>query len=1049
MTAIGQNLNAAQWYRGLISQLGQQLELDDEIVEFWRDHDELGPLQRWTLAIRQVVMSRYPGPVVIFIDEIDAVRSLPFSTDEFFAAIREFYNRRAEDEELNRLTFCLLGVASPSDLIRDIRTTPFNIGQRIELHDFTESETASLSPGLKCDEKTASQALKRVIFWTGGHPYLTQRLCQAVAQTDPQSAIRNPRSIDRLCEELFFSPRAQERDDNLLFVRERLLRSGADPAGLLHLYERVLRRRRVRDDETNPLVTLLRLAGVAGVERGYLRERNRIYSRVFDRQWVRNNMPDAELRRQRAAFQRGLLRAAAVAAVIIVAIAALALFAFQQRDAAERARAQALSREQAANAVVLLPVDPELSVLLATEAARIAPTMQAETALRQTLPESHVQAVARGHTDAVSLAAFSPDGRWVVTGSFDRTARVWEAATGRCLAELRGHSGWVYCASFSSDNKTVVTASKDDPVARIWEAATGRCLAELRGHTAPVNWAAFSPDGKSVVTASDDKTARVWETGTGKELAVLRGHQDVLWGAAFSPDGQRIVTGGRDRTGHLWSTRNWQNVSQLHGDTEFGGMLLFSRDGHWLTTKSGDAVHVWEMKTGRHLTELRGHPSKALAAAFSPGGDLIVTGGDDGTARLWEAATGRSLKELRGHTSKVVSVAFSPDGKLVLTSSWDGTSRIWELSTGQTWKELRGQPLGRGLAGHAGFSPDGKWVVTSGGHEARVWAVKRDDAANELRGHADHLLSAAFSPDGKLIATASKDKTARLWDLRTGQSLRELRGHTSGVASIGFSRDGRRIVTVSWDNTARIWDSATGESLLELRGHTNRVLHASFSPDDSRVATASTDQTARIWETKTGRMLIELRGHTDRVDSVNFSPDGNHVITASWDRTARIWDASAVRPVVSYEHPSEVTSAVFSPDGKWIVTGSHDGVARIWEAGAGSLVRELHGHKAHLTSVNFSPDGEFVAASSVDGTARVWKTSTGQDVAQIRGHSDEVWSAAFSPDGNYIVTASYDKTARIYFCEVCRPLPELLELARTKMTRSLTREERRKYLHEP
>ncbi len=137
LTAIGQNLSAEQWYRGLLGQMGYQLELEDELIGFWRDNKELGAMQRWMRAIREVVLPRYPGPVVVFVDEIDSIRSLPFSTDEFFAAIREFYNRRTEDEELERLTFCLLGVATPSDLIRDTRTTPFNIGQRIELRDFT------------------------------------------------------------------------------------------------------------------------------------------------------------------------------------------------------------------------------------------------------------------------------------------------------------------------------------------------------------------------------------------------------------------------------------------------------------------------------------------------------------------------------------------------------------------------------------------------------------------------------------------------------------------------------------------------------------------------------------------------------------------------------------------------------------------------------------------------------------------------------------------------------------------------------------------------
>src|SRR5436305_8704786 len=184
LTGLGQNLSSEQWYNGLLERIAQQLELEDELEEFWHQHSRLGAMQRWMAAVRQVVLSRCPGKVVIFVDEIDAVRSLPFCADEFFAGIRELHNRRSHDSELNRLTFCLLGVATPSDLIRDTRTTPFNIGRRIELRDFTPAEASPLAIGLEVGdlgtpgrpEKEAKALLGRVLYWTGGHPYLTQRL---------------------------------------------------------------------------------------------------------------------------------------------------------------------------------------------------------------------------------------------------------------------------------------------------------------------------------------------------------------------------------------------------------------------------------------------------------------------------------------------------------------------------------------------------------------------------------------------------------------------------------------------------------------------------------------------------------------------------------------------------------------------------------------------------------------------------------------------------------------------------------------------------------
>jgi hypothetical protein len=306
LTSLGQNLTTEQWYNGLLERVGQQFGREDELEEAWLRFPQLGPMRRFMRAISDSVLPGLNDRAVVFVDEIDAVRSLPFSTDEFFAGIRECYNRRSVDPQFERLTFCLLGVATPSDLIRDTRTTPFNIGRRIELSDFTEQEATPLIQGLCADDAVGMAILQRIVYWTGGHPYLTQRLCRAVAN---DGKIHDTSGVDHLCKELFLSNRARERDDNLLFVRERMLRSETDTAALLTLYEKIRDGKTVRDDETNPLISVLRLSGIARVENGLLKARNRIYNKVFDDDWVNANMPGAEIRRQRAAYRRGLKRA--------------------------------------------------------------------------------------------------------------------------------------------------------------------------------------------------------------------------------------------------------------------------------------------------------------------------------------------------------------------------------------------------------------------------------------------------------------------------------------------------------------------------------------------------------------------------------------------------------------------------------------------------------------------------------------------------------------------------------------------------------------------
>jgi len=402
LTAIGQNITPEQWYDGLLGRIGRQLKLEDELEDYWLDHEKVGPLQRWMNALREVVLLHCEGRVVLFIDEIDTVRSLPFPTDEFFAGIRELYNRRTEDLELSRLTFCLLGVATPSVLIRVTRTTPFNVGQRIELRDFTEQDGLLLAEGLGREKALGEKLLIRILYWTGGHPYLTQRLCQAVAE---DASINAPRGVDRLCDVLFLSARARERDDNLLFVRERILRSEADRAGLLDLYSRVHRKQKsVPDDETNPLMSVLHLSGIIRISDGYLAVRNRIYHHVFNNEWIVANMPDAELRRQRAAYRKGIWRAASVAAVILLMMAALAIAAVKQRnharEEAQRADLNAREKEKALGELNVALTETKEQRENADKQAQIAKQQQ-QIAARGKLEAEE----ARGHAQAAQRTA--------------------------------------------------------------------------------------------------------------------------------------------------------------------------------------------------------------------------------------------------------------------------------------------------------------------------------------------------------------------------------------------------------------------------------------------------------------------------------------------------------------------------------------------------------------------------------------------------------------------------------------------------------------------
>ena len=326
------------------------------------------------------------------------------------------------------------------------------------------------------------------------------------------------------------------------------------------------------------------------------------------------------------------------------------------------------------------------------------------------------------------------------------------------------------------------------------------------------------------------------------------------------------------------------------------------------------------------------------------------------------------------------------------------------------------------LSGHnapvtsAAFSPDGSRIVTASRDKtARIWDAATAKEIAVLRGHDDFVNSAAFSPDGSRIVTASNDKTVRNWDAATAKEITVLHGHDYEVNSAAFSPDGLRIVTASSDKTARIWDAVNGKQIAVLRGHDFEVNSAAFSPDGSRIATASRDKTARIWDAVSAKQVAVLRGHDDAVLSAAFSPDGSRIATASRDKTARIWDAVSPKQIaVLRGHGDAVLSAAFSPDGSRIVTASGDYTARIWDSATAKEIAVLHGHHGPVYCAAFSPDGSRIVTASADNTARIWDAADAEELAVLRGHRGYVNSAAFSPDGSRIVTASADNTARLW-----------------------------------
>ncbi len=289
-------------------------------------------------------------------------------------------------------------------------------------------------------------------------------------------------------------------------------------------------------------------------------------------------------------------------------------------------------------------------------------------------------------------------------------------------------------------------------------------------------------------------------------------------------------------------------------------------------------------------------------------------------------------------------------------------------------------------------------------------------APNTLGGHGNSVNGVSFSPDGKMLASASDDKTVKLWDTSTGKEIKTLKKHTNWVWGVSFSPDGKMLATASADRTVKLWDTETKKEIKTLTGHTREVHRVSFSPDGKILASASADNRVILWNTSTGKEIKTLTGHTSEVWGIGFSPDGKMLASASADTTVKLWDTSTGTVIKTLKHEAWVRGVSFSPDGKMLASASddEDETVKLWDTSTGTVIKTLTGHEDRVLGVSFSPDGKILASASVDQKVKLWDTSTKKEIKTLTGHTKEVWGVSFSPDSKMLASASVDNTVKLW-----------------------------------
>lgn len=619
-----------------------------------------------------------------------------------------------------------------------------------------------------------------------------------------------------------------------------------------------------------------------------------------------------------------------------------------------------------------------------------------------------------GHTGPVNSAAFSPDGKRIVSASDDKTLRLWDSETGEEIITLTGHTGFVYSVAFSPDGKMIVSGSSDNTL-KLWDAKTGRELRLLSGHTGPVVACAFSPDGKQIISASEDGTLRIWKTKTGKEAHIIvTNHPHGVMACTISPDGKSIVSTGY-WTLSIWDTKSGEMIHTISGFEKSVRACAFSPDGSRIVSTGFDpALKIRNAETGYMDMEISTeHMLPVNTCAYSPDGKSIVSGSDDGIIKIWGAATGREIIALRGHTGPVKACAFSPDGKKMASASEDGTLRVWEMDN--VIVETEEDTETRVPVGHytsvnvCTFFPDGKRIFSVSDDSIFIWDAETGEKLKTiLTRKVDPWLepiTCALSPDGKRIAVGNWDGSLYVWD--------EINGPFSGsqprhlvppyhsrhkkadiskkkVTTCAFSLDGKKIVSGSEDGTLTIWDSVPPTLAHKLF---NILVYL-------------------IWDKRTRWKAIPFPGHQHAVTTCAFSPDGRRIISSGWD--FKLWDVASRKELLTLiGSRSTVTPCAFSPDGKKIVCVSET-TLKIVDGKTGAELHNLPGHiGTSLKSCAFSPCGKTIASTGWK-SIKIWDIEAGKELQTLIGHKDEICSFAFSSKGEKIVSASKDKTIRIW-----------------------------------
>jgi WD40 repeat protein len=678
----------------------------------------------------------------------------------------------------------------------------------------------------------------------------------------------------------------------------------------------------------------------------------------------------------------------AFTALVIVALAVGAgVVAVLGQSEANVARAIATSRQLAAEANGALSADPALSLTLALRAEDLAPTTQAERALRQAMAESHGRSLITNPGGPIYGVRFLPDGRHAVSGSADGTVRVWDLAEGTLQKAFPLHRGRVFVVRASPDGQAVVSGGLDGTV-RLTQLATGESRVLLAAATA-VSSVQFNGRGDLLAASLGDGTVHLVDVATGHEDAVLRVADQIAYNLSFSADDALLAVAGGDGTGQIWRLADRTQVRVLRVRGAIFG-IAFSPTAPQLATSDADGmIRIWDVNTGAPLREFPASTAPLFSVSYNPDGERLAAAGQDAGISVW-TRSGFALATLRGHTGAVLDLDFDRTGNSLLSAGDDGTLRTWA-------------------------TPD----------DVHVRAP---------------VTGATFDHTGTRIVAGGTDGHLREWrtDLIPVLDIADQAGRSQAV----FSTDGSQIISYG-DKIVNIRDAADGRLLTSFDPGVGVTRTVAPDPAAHRLVIGG-DNGRVVIVNDHGATVDILSPEGSPVYCALFSPDGRSVLAGRNDGSLTLWGSDHQPVTIKPVDNRAVYDADFSTDGSLIASVDSSGSVDLRDR-RGESIAALHGHVGPASAVRFSRDGQQLVSSGADGTVRLWDVRTADLLVTFPDTDGVVSFVDVDPDGTILKSAESQQAVRLLSCDVCGSRDAVLRLARSRAFRALTPDEERQY----